>query len=867
MMHPATPCRIRSESLVPFSIFLPNRTKETCKVQFEVTLLAARWDTRAATAQHTFAMARGPNQWPDKPKGVTDLLPKIRAVVEVSSGRCCAAWASAESPCMAAFTKTLERHADSPHWEELSMDITVLAASAGKSSFVFPDAVFGRACINLGNYVPVSGDVTCTHRATISTEPHPRRFPGFELDVEIRVLPHDSERNTSNAVASLLGQLDKGPTAPDLQFKLETQHCPFEPGSSIGIAVPPAGPVMPCMLLHGQSLLETCHADAPNHIGKVTDVKPDASGLYVVRVKADGNIKWRLQSKCSSRCQTPGPQNKVVLCLFSSAQTADDDAELAAEETNLGKQAAADLDAARNIRDVFEKKRRARELASASRPIRITFDQLNMVRLRQCFLLSKPVISGIVWRLTRQWHPEEQELESPNYNRDIYAIMKFLLKADTFALLNQSFGCDTPAQDCKRQRLEGILKTILSVRNWWAHVDVSASNFREALIALQDFIGMVPPSLRAHDCDVLSEQLGRMLSTLAQAEMTMTIDEIAYFYFGQACRFLSELCSHVMNFWPLLTFSGLLKHQMDQKPAHFRQKHVVEVKDVTSALIKLKEFLAASKEDSKKQPEGQQREGSDSEFRGMDFPFECKTIDIVRNSFAHFSSGGNVIMVVLALSSLSHMFSIVSDIISADASSTGDGALKNLLERQKIIDEWQVELLGRTDMVDAVFLMESICKNNHDQLDTCKYADLATDSYRKFRLLATGEVMGSIQASFGAENLDPNIDAKHFRSILEFISVVPADVRQCSDSAVRWLMQSVALDLEPCVTNRDMQQRIKNQKWLYHCIKESFIKLGLPDIDGSIHPISRGTEVQKAVVILNGLCEREFTCVINDISQ
>ena len=173
-------------------------------------------------------------------------------------------------------------------------------------------------------------------------------------------------------------------------------------------------------------------------------------------------------------------------------------------------------------------------------------------------------------------------------------------------------------------------------------------------------------------------------------------------------------------------------------------------------------------------------------------------------------------------------------------------------------------------MVDAVFLIDSICKSNHDQLNQCEYAALATDSYRKFRLLATGEVTGSTQASFSSANLhldDAKHVDKHFRSILDFISVVPADFRQCADSAVRWLMQSVALDTEPCGKNRDMEQRIKNQKWLYDCIKKSFIKLGLPDIDASIRLISKGTEVQKAVLVLKGLREREFTCVIKDISE
>jgi hypothetical protein len=868
-----TQCRIKGDGLIPFSFHLPTHTKETCKVHFEVKLLAARWDAREDTAQHKHAMARGPNQW-EKPKGETDLLPKIRAPVDVAGGRCCATWSATKSPCLAKFTKTLVRHIDSPHWEELNMDITVLAASAVKSSFFYPDAAFGHACINLGNYVPVTGDVTCTYSSTFSTEPHPRRFPGFELDVEIRVLPHESERKTSaasDAVASALGQLEMGPAAPELQFNLEAQQCLFEPGAYIRVAVPPAEMVMPCTLLHGRSLLEICHADAPNRIGKVTQIRPDASGLYLVRVKADSDIKWRLQSKCSSRCQTSVPQNNAVFCLFPNARTADEDARQAAEETDLAKKAAAAAVAVRNIRKIDEGKKRA--LASASTPIRITFDQLNVVRVRQCFLLSKPVICGIVRRLRTQWCLEglvfERLSNGPDgHEEDIYANINFLLKPDVIALLNRSFGFHNPDQECQRQRLEGILKTILTVRNWWAHVRVSVSNFREALIALQDFISMVPPALWADDCDVLRTRLGHMLSTLTpnpqiQVDMTLTIDEIAYFYFGQACRFLSELCCHVMKHRPLLTFSVLLKQQMDSKKTHFRQKDVVEVRDVTSALIALKE----SKQHSEKEIEARGREDNRFEFREMDFPFECKTIDIVRNSFAHLSSGCNVIMVVLALGSLSHMFSIVSDLISADASPPGDGALKHLLERQSIVAEWQAELLGRTDMVDAVFLIESICKSNHDQLDRCEYAALASDSYRKFRLLATGEVTGTIQASFSSANLHA-CDAKHFRSILDFISVVPAEFRQCADSAVQWLMRSVVLDVGLSTNSRDMEQRIKNQKWLYDCIKNSFIKFGLPDIDERIHSVEQGTGVvQKAVVVLQKMRESECTRVMEDISE
>jgi hypothetical protein len=596
---------------------------------------------------------------------------------------------------------------------------------------------------------------------------------------------------------------------------------------------------------------QICCEDASDCFGKVVACSSTATSVYTLDVEVLRHVKYLT---CSP--QRVGTILSEVFHVFFEKSSETKSPQLVAEIARRTAAAAANLDAdcavarQRIAAAISAQKTRAKDLAS--RPVGIFMDQLNMVMLRRCFLLVKPLICDVVRRLIEQWMPCNFDLKVPSSSDghwDLYAIVTFLLRPKIIVLLNRSFACDTADQEFKRQRLESILKIILSVRNWWAHVNVSINNFREALFALQDFIAMVPQSLRVVDCDSVSKELGQMLATLnfssQELPHKMNIDEIAYFYFGQACTFLTELSNHIMNSRPLLMFSSLLKKQMLKKKDAFRQKRVVEVKDVTGALTDLN---SQARDEAEMSKEGESaRFGNLSEFRNFDFHFECKTIDIVRNSFAHLSRSGNVIMVVLALGSLSHMFSFLRDMIASDTSPDETKLMELIAQRHKTIEEWQAELLGKTDMVDASVLIECIYKSNRDQLDQCEYASLATNNYQRLRLLTTSEVIISQQAPFHRIN-HTGETGQRIRSMLHFISFVPNSARESARSAVRWLMRSTSV----------MHNRTKNQSWFSQCIAH-----GLQD---QAHE-RRDVDVEQAFKFIQNLSEPEFTSVTDKMAR
>jgi hypothetical protein len=402
-------------------------------------------------------------------------------------------------------------------------------------------------------------------------------------------------------------------------------------------------------------------------------------------------------------------------------------------------------------------------------------------------------MSEIVKVLMRQWHPDtcnaelEEEFGSCDGPWDVFKVFKFLQQPDTFKKMQLSFGCDqpTPEQDSMRQKLEGILQSILSVRNWWAHVQVRGGNVKETLMNFRDLISMVielPLASQIPGCGPFRDQLNSMLAESVDA---LKIDDVSYFLFVQASRYLSELANRIMKHRPLLPFSAFLKLQIDKKDVHYRQKHVVEVTDVTRALDALKE----SKEHDPVTIDGC--------FQDFDFVFECKTIGIVRNSFAHFTcSDNNVTVVVLALGSLSRVVSILSHMCSP-AAAPHDATLQSILhdaaKMRQDIDDWQAVLLQKTGMADADFLIEAVCQSYSKQLGGCNYADLATDNYRRLRLLTLNEVTGCKPAPHVDDKFIAGI-SKDLRTVLEFVSLVPVRFRESACCAMTWLLQFVCND-------------------------------------------------------------------------
>ena len=325
-----------------------------------------------------------------------------------------------------------------------------------------------------------------------------------------------------------------------------------------------------------------------------------------------------------------------------------------------------------------------------------------------------------------------------------------------------------------------MLKDVYAVRNWWAHVSVSALNCRQALVSLQNFIAKVPAALKPAEAEDVCEQLRLLVRSFDQtsAASPMTVDEIAYFYFGSASRYLSQLCELVMQQSPDALFSVHLKRRMERKDARFRQKGVVEAVDVTRALIALNQ---------------EHRNHPAITMDEDDLRFYCETIRTTRNNFAHAPESGNrVVMVLLALGSLSRIVSLVSRMCAVDTApaATLQSALADAAQHESLINDWQAELLQRAGMVDVKLLIDAVCDGHADELERCEYASWATNSYRRLRLLTKSEVVGDYQAPADADELAKQL-SKVQRALLNVVARVPPASRDCAASAADWLLSRV----------------------------------------------------------------------------
>jgi hypothetical protein len=407
-----------------------------------------------------------------------------------------------------------------------------------------------------------------------------------------------------------------------------------------------------------------------------------------------------------------------------------------------------------------------------------------MVRLRQGFLAAQPLVSKVVQLLMEQWYPGnsaercEKELRSKSGPWDVFSVFSFLLRRRTVSKLAKSFGIES--SDYERQELERMLKDVYAVRNWWAHVSVSALNCRQALVSLQNFIAQVPAVLKPAEAEDVCEQLQLLVCSFDQtsAASPMTVDEIAYFYFGSASRYLSQLCELVMQQSPDALFSVHLKRRMERKDARFRQKGVVEAVDVTRALIALNQ---------------EHRNHPAINMDEDDLRFYCETIRTTRNNFAHAPESGNrVVMVLLALGSLSRIVSLVSRMCTVDTAPAAalQSALADAAQHESLINDWQAELLQRAGMVDVKLLIDAVCDGHADELERCEYAPWATNNYRRLRLLTKSEVVGDYQAPADADELAKQL-SKVQRALLNVVARVPPASRHCAASAADWLLSRV----------------------------------------------------------------------------
>ena len=360
----------------------------------------------------------------------------------------------------------------------------------------------------------------------------------------------------------------------------------------------------------------------------------------------------------------------------------------------------------------------------------------------------------------------------------------------TFKKLAKRFGINETENDSEKRQLESILVQIYAVRNWWAHVQVTVANCRQALLAIKDFIAMLPPDLRSEKFDSIMIQTEDTISCISQPlsrSLSMSVDDMAYFYFGCACRHLSHVSAGLLKNCPSLAFCAYLQRQIEFKDAKFRQKHiivkqgsVIEVGDVTRALLALNQDHLL--------PQTIHVDSSS-------FNFDCEAIRTVRNHFAHASKEGNsVVIVLLALGSLSRMISAVLDMCLLQSHNDAAAAAAVRMIRDGAgrfcseINEWQGLLLEKIGMCDINALVSAVCEVHRDVLDGNDYGQLARDNYQKLRLLVKGDIIGGDPVPSFASKLQ-GTDRGRERSLLNFVARVPPAWAKSAESAVQWLVE------------------------------------------------------------------------------
>jgi hypothetical protein len=477
-------------------------------------------------------------------------------------------------------------------------------------------------------------------------------------------------------------------------------------------------------------------------------------------------------------------------------------AEMACRTANTAA-AASQQDAARanTQQRILDQKTRAKILAS--RRIHITVDQLGMVMLHKAFLVVQPLMSEILKMLMFQWYPGQDPCTILRIE-DIFEV--FLILRRNLDNLNTSFSFHNPDQDQNRQQLQFILDQIFVTRNWWAHCSVSVENCRAAMLALRQFITLTPdafkPSVAAASVCEQLECIERHLLP-SRATLHMTLDDVSYFFFGRASRHLSSMCLYFMEHLPESRFSVYLKRSMQSKDESTRQHGIVEASDIVRSLWKLHQYEPIIA------------------INMRELRFDCEAIRSARNTFAHpvVSSGNRVILVLLALGSISRIMSLVSRTCVTHTTSpvTMQSVLKNASEHQTEIDTLQAELLERAGFVDVEALIDAVCEGPLISSPCSQYAPWATDIYRRLRLVIKGQVVG-YQAqgnTHNAKELAQHLN-KVQRTLLHVIARVPPCARDSPVSSADWLLSHVDAFPDLCDVQNIVFQDARVQSGLSH---------------------------------------------------
>jgi len=835
------------ENECPFTVYVPpspGPRKVSLRVKFTVTLLKAGWDARPDMAHHKHVMARlGPPKPVPKPK-ILFHHKKAARIADSGDGCHTVEWKPGESPFVT-FTKVLERNADAPQWKETDMSLCITLLAGGKNvsspNLFDPEACFGCASMSLVDYVPVSGDVdttpvTCMIR---DTRPH-SPFPGFYLKLEIQVVP---ELKVAKAKAfdasSVLGQFTKSEKSADappteVQFKFQTQ-CSFLPDSFVGIV--PEQPTLPCMLLHRLSQLETCHQSACNCIGKVSHVEHDhPNNCTIVRVKTGKNIRWRLSTDCSSRCQFSRMQSNVCFCIFPCKEAAEDDKKERDAEKKLHEE-----DPQKQIRKQQERymtyqNLKEKALAASQQPFELDSNELEMVRLRRCFLTTQPLISKILVCLMQRedWFGGEWKrnkkivtlLGSDQGPWDIYKMMNFLMSGkesygdeskDIFWLTVTALYPSTskPSESDKFQNeLRSTFQNIFSVRNWWAHIGAQKYDCIKAARAIDFLLKKAQESLNCFD-HIELDIIGRFgLDSIDHFEQhsKLRIDDVAYVIFTRTRLQMCELCQDIQRMLPDIEFSKKLDASLVAKglnaTGQFRQGSVVEIKELNAVL---KDLVAKSDEDVFNTP---QQNGDD-----------CKMIKFCRNRLSHATADTDqTILVLVTLSSVSRVIKFITHLVDlecppSNARATGK-ASDLLLQCKSFTDSVifsQAELLARCNLCDVNLLIGLIfeCNQITNAIDQCPFQSLNRHQsesimrHRGLQLLFEQKIIRTERTptpnSGLLDSTTSQEEHKTKMSLLHLVAQIPPNKSQSVDQALDWLLCTTKTDISDLKTHLLLQ--------------------------------------------------------------
>jgi hypothetical protein len=747
-----------------------------------------------------------------------------------------------EGTCVAVFEqnfKELKRWCDEAEprmWQREDLVMSVFQAKATKDKFIKDPAnkkALGSVTVNLADFVSTAQPAEeCNRQVTHTGPPHSH----FSLTFRIKSSPISRQpppgaqnpaarvqRSPELLISSAKSQLGNAQKGRELLMKLDPHCSCFETGSHIGIVVEEAWRDKGVMLLHRMSMFEACDPSAANYFGQVTWLHA-AAGCVAMRIKCPENLNskngsanqesrfgWRLLLTCSSalkeRLDTRSApysyfdlQNEPIFCLFPSGDAAEEDDNVAQQNEEGMKATARSAARSRAISEIAVKMAKVKRMAA--QPLRVSYHQLGMMRLRQGFLIAQPLISDVIKRLFVEWNPD------PDNNKckdacarvfgtsegpwDIFTIVKGLLfKPGIFQKLAERLGMNGTEKDSENCKLGSTLMQIYAVRNWWAHIQVTVANCRQALLAITDFITILPPELKVGRSGSIMIEMDGIIRSISQSRahsLSMSVDDMAYFYFGCACRHLSHVSTSLLQKCPSLAFCAYLQQQIIDKDTKFRQKHiivkqssVIEVVDVTRAL------LALNQNQDHLLPHVIHVDSSS-------FNFDCETIRTVRNHFAHASEDGNsVFIVLLALGSLSRIISVVlrTCLHQADADKSAAAAARAILDDAELycseINEWQAMLLEKVGMLDTDALISAACQGYRDVLDANDYRQYARDSFQQLRLLVKGEIIGRHPIPSFASELR-GINRSRERSILNFVARVPIALAKSVDSAVEWLV-------------------------------------------------------------------------------